>query len=154
MNYYYFGASLPGLRMETEPPMSYRAFRAECRRFLHSRDLEGLDALDGSLAEPSAHPFVAAWRCAETRLRNAVARQRCAARKEDAGPHMREVPGIDLRVERTVSDAFGEADPLRRQRRLDEFRWKVLEELAGPTVFTGDAILAYGLKLQLKPVNA
>jgi hypothetical protein len=148
-NYYYFGASLPALSLDEAPTMTYEEFRADCARWLAPRDAAALDQLDEPLHAPARHRFLSAWRRGETRLRNAVVRQRCARRKEDASASLRDDAAIDLYMEQGVADAFGESDPLRRERRLDELRWKLLDELAGANAFTAPAILAYGLKLRI-----
>jgi len=149
MNYYYLAASLPSLALEDPLPLSFERFRALCAEFLARDDLAALDELDRPVTSPARHPAVRAWREGETRLRNAVARARGARHKRDAAPFLRETAGLDLSIERAVSDAFARPTPLAREQALDRFRWSRAGELAGYNPFGTAAILAYALQLRL-----
>ena len=76
MDYYYFGASLPAVSMETRPELSFDDFRKLCDEHLSASDLKVLDELFEPVTEHSRHDFVRSWRNSEIQLRNAVARIR------------------------------------------------------------------------------
>ena len=50
---------------------------------------------------------------------------------------------------KVVADAFARATPLERERALDRFRWRVIEELQGYDPFAFSGIMAYALKLRI-----
>jgi hypothetical protein len=89
------------------------------------------------------------WRERETQLRNAVARARANRAKRDAAPFLRPTAQHDTGIEKAVADAFAKDTPREREWALDQFRWRMLEELAGFNPFAGRAMLAYGLRLKL-----
>jgi hypothetical protein len=149
MNYYFLVASLPALSLDAPPPLSSDRFSGICREHLNREDLAALGDLAGPLAAPSPHPFVREWRNREILLRNAVARQRASRLKRDPAPHLRERREFDPGVERAAAEAFAKPDPLERERSLDRFRWRDLDELAGLNPFSSEAVLAYSVKLRL-----
>ncbi len=153
MGYYFLAASLPALSMDTPPPLSEAGLLSVCASELSASDLAALGALLDTAppvdAETPAHPFAVAWQAADTQLRNSVARQRARRQGLDSAGAMRPHDGFDMMIEHAVDDAFGQATPLERERRLDELRWGKLEELAGTDMFAPAYILAYALKLRL-----
>lgn len=149
MNYFYFSASLPNLHLETPPPLSPAQFRQACARHLTVRDRQALDELDQDLDMPSSNTFVAAWKNAEIRLRNAIARLRAARRHRDPTPYLHAPTGPDPAVERAAAEALSKAGPLERELALDRIRWRTIDDLAGTDVFAPRALLAYALKLAL-----
>ena len=108
--------------------------------------LEDLLATGG---ERGAHPFTAAWRERDTRLRNAVARARASRLGRDAAPYLRPERGFDTYTLKAVEEAFARPTPAERELELDRFRWQVLDELAGRAMFSVEAVLAYALKLRI-----
>jgi len=149
VGYYFFAASLPSLSIETPPPLSFERFLALCTEHLSSSDRAALDDMLQGRGAASAFGFVRAWANKETQIRNAVVRHRATRARQDAAPHLRPQKGVDLFVEKRVSDAFARPSPAERELALDRLRWTVLDELAGFDPFTGPAILSYALKLKL-----
>jgi hypothetical protein len=149
MNYYFLGASLPSLSLESRPWMSYPRFREACLLHLCREDMEGLGEMERPDADsPPTHPFVRRWREREAALRNAVARIRARRLERDAKPFLR--PDADRAdAERAAAEAYSRPTPLERELALDRFRWVQLDELAGLTPFSSEAVLAYGMKLRL-----
>lgn len=148
MNYYYLAASLPMLFLGRTPLIGEEDFLALCREHLAPEDMEGLESLWFRGGEGSAHAFVAAWRGRETALRNAIVEARAARLGRDAAPYLREAePGLP--AIRAVGEAFGRATPAEREFELDRFRWQTVEEVAGLDIFSGAAVLGYGLKLRM-----
>ncbi len=150
MNYYYLIASLPGLALEAPAPFSLDQFEALGHIHLSPPDQAVLGAvLHPDPTQPPAHPFCAAWRDCETRLRNAIAKVRAARRNADPTPYLQSVPGIDLSLEKNVSDAFARSQPAERELDLDRIRWHSADALAGFDPFAFDVLLAYAVKLGL-----
>lgn len=149
MNYYYLAASLPMVSLGREPLLNSGAFRALCEEHLAVEDLAVLAALLDREGQGTTHPFVRAWRDRETRLRNAIVRQRAARLGIDAGTQLRPAEGFDLYTVKAVEEAFARVSPAERELELDRFRWAVLDELGGLNPFALTAVLAYALKLRL-----
>lgn len=149
MAYSYLLASLPVLTLERAPAIGEAAFRAGCASQLAAHDAAAVEDVFVSGGQESRHPFLEAWRERETRLRNAVARARAARLGQDPAPHLRPERGFDVSTLEAVAAAFKRATPAEREFDLDRFRWRVLDELAGPAGFTAGQVLAYALKLRL-----
>jgi hypothetical protein len=150
MDYYYFAASLPALSMEHPPAITSEEFRALCEEHLSERDRRALDDLFTPLEMPSRHPFVSAWKQHETQLRNTLASLRAAASGREAKDFLRE-EGERFVTEalHVASEALAKQNPLEKERTLDLYRWEQIEDLEGFNMFSGNTILAYGLKLQI-----
>jgi len=148
-HYYYLAASLPLFPLGEMPRFDFRQFRAMCAEHLSADDLAGLDELDGDPALPAVHPFVRQWRKFEVLVRNAVVKVR--AHRRQADPNMYLVPdtGYDSRIEHAVHEAFGRKTPLERELALDQLRWAESVQLSGFDAFTGDAVLAYAVRLRI-----
>ncbi|MGI5869988.1 MAG: DUF2764 family protein [Kiritimatiellia bacterium] len=146
MSYHYFAATLPGLQFGREPTMTAEAFRAQCQEHMSARDCAVVFALlDGGASD---HPYARAWRNGETQLRNAVAKLRATKlRGADPAPWLREHRGVDVRIENRVAAAFQEADPLKRERALDQLRWDLAGEIAGYDTLSAEAVFAYAVRL-------
>ncbi|HCF94390.1 MAG TPA: hypothetical protein DEW46_04960 [Verrucomicrobia bacterium] len=149
MSYYYLAASLPMLSLDGEPPISLEDFLNRCDEHLSKKDSTALDALFSKHDTASRHTFVRAWRDRETQLRNAIVRVRAQRQSLDPASFLHHQDGFDSSVEKAVADAFSRANPLERERALDRVRWATAEELSGFDPFTGSAILAYALKLNI-----
>jgi hypothetical protein len=150
MNYYYLVASLPALKMEETPSLDMDMFRILCRQHLSETDLATLDAvLDETERLPSQHPFATAWRNMTRQVRNAIARQRATRFQRDPSPYLRTHEGFDVWIEHAVAEAFQRPNPLERQRSLDRLLWDRAGELAAGDPFSGAAVFAYAVRLQL-----
>jgi hypothetical protein len=149
MNYYYFAATLPALDLDQPPPFSVGEFRERCSEHLAADDLAALDELEGPLGAESRRAFVRAWRNRERVLRTAVARHRAARLKRDETPSLHPEGASDSAVERAAAEAFSKASPLEREHALDRFRWSQIEQAAGLSPFTAEAVLSYALRLRL-----
>jgi hypothetical protein len=147
MSYHFFAASLPMLLPDDTAPMSPEAFLYLARGYLSARDMRTLDAL--ATGQPSRDAFIIAWRRHETQLRNAVASLRAARRGVNPAAWLREHTGYDVALQRGVTAAFQEVNPLLREQRLDAIRWQYAGELAGFDGFSAQAIFAYYLRLQI-----
>lgn len=150
MNYYFLIASLPGLALEAPAPFSLDQFLALGQTHLSPPDLAVLEAfLHPDQEHPADHPFCIAWRDSETHLRNAIAKARALHRGVDPTPHLHPVAGIDLALEKSVTDAFARSQPSERELDLDRIRWRTADGLAGLDPFAFEVVLAYAVKLGL-----
>ena len=149
MDYYYLVASLPVLSSEGPPPLSSEEFLSLCDRLLRPRDAETVRRLAADPVAEDPSPFAQAWRDREIQLRNALVRIRAARMGRDASPFLRVERTVDAAVEKAATDAFSRPHPGEREREIDQFRWRQLDELAGLNSFSENAVFAYGLKLRI-----
>jgi len=147
MSVLYLLSSLPYLRAETPPVLSTCSFLDACRSQLSEVDANAVAALlEG---RPTGHPLASAWSDAETILRNAVTRRRARLRGADGARWLRPTRGCDRQIEEGVEAAFEAGDPLKRERALDELRWRVADALAGPDPLSLGVVFAYAVKLAI-----
>jgi hypothetical protein len=149
MKYYFLVSSLPALRFEEPPPLSFKTFLAACRAHLSPADLAAIDALCEERRARPNHPALAQWHDKDVQLRNALARFRADRLHADEAPFLRVHDGFDVRVERVAAEAYGKTSPLERESLLDRFRWTLAEELGVNNPFSGAAVLSYALRLQI-----
>jgi len=149
MSYYYLGASLPMLSLDTAPPMSLDEFVDECGRHLSPPDLLALQELLQSGDAPARTDFTRRWRGKESMVCRAAARSRAAAGSTETDEWPEGAQDVDSFVEQAVTSAFMKANPRLRELALDELRWSLIEEAIGHDSFAIDAILGYALKLKL-----
>jgi hypothetical protein len=147
--FHYLVASLPQLRLGEAVALRSPEFLEVCGRYLEPEDQALLEGA-GLLPSPEApHPALARWQDFETDLRNHVARARAARRKVDAEPYLRPEGDLSSELERAVAEALDQANPEDGERRLDELRWRFLDNLTvgHPADLTN--LLAYRLQLLL-----
>lgn len=149
MNYYYLGASLPGLLMDVKPSISTEEFRRVASEHLTTSDLTALGDLESILDAEPRHPFAKIWKNRETSLRNALVALRAQALKADPSPYLRQPVFYDAAAEHAASEAISRSNPVEKEQVLDRHRWAVLDEMAGFNPFSSEAILAYSIKLSI-----
>jgi hypothetical protein len=149
MNHYYFAATLPLLTLGEPPRLSGAEFVSACEQHLSAAAAAAATALIADTHAPTANGdgFPGRWHNAESQMRNAIARVRAARRGVDLAGRALAVGNFDVALEAAVDDAFGQPNPLARERALDTYRWKKADELAGHDSFSTAAILAYAVKL-------
>lgn len=149
MEYVYLVASLPRLDLTSPPGITSQTLLASSAGVLRSDHWEDLRAiLDDRLWDvrtPEMRPYLDR----ETQLRNALASLRAgrAGAAYDRGAHCH--GDYDARCDAVAAQAMELADPLARELLLDGFRWRLLDELAGPAPYGVQAALGYGVKLRL-----
>ncbi len=154
MSCFYLIASLPAIALLQKPLITPEAFHEVCREQLRSRDslaagwLCSHDVITGSASAPP-HTFIRNWCAHETRLRNAVVRQRAERRKADFVGSLRPQTGYSVYLEDMVESAFDQPTPLVREQALDRLRWHLLDEMAGLDPFAVSVVLAYAAKLRM-----
>jgi hypothetical protein len=147
MSTYYLISSLPTLSLDVKPTLTLEEYISLCRAQLGSADAEAIEALLSD--QTSRHPFVAAWRDKETILKNAIAYARATISNADVEPWIRPTQGCDLSYEVLVDEVFQRADPLQREKGLDNLRWSIAESLQAYDPMDVTIALAYAIKLKL-----
>lgn len=172
-------SSLPYIKLYETPVISFEKFLEQCatritgaqmtlleqlsilpgrgakRTFLSGNDYDALYTefeanVRKILPERSLIRQYAKW---EMALRNSLARIRSAKwNNGEAESGIRPDAPYDTETERIAQEAYGAANPLERERILDEARWNKLDDLVrinNRHNFSFDAVCAYGLKLHI-----
>ena len=149
MSHYYLVASLPSVSLGDPTPIAEEELLDRCSRFLTAAEMDELKRMLAGRYDECVTPFALKWRRAETQWRNAAARARAASRGVEAAPYLKPHEGFDIELEKTVADAFSKSNPLEKERELDRFRWRLLDDLVFAEAFEFSAVLAYALKLRI-----
>jgi hypothetical protein len=148
MNHWYLVASLPYLRFGEKPPVSRDAFLSACGGCLPDDEFAALRAVLEN-RKPVDGGVAGAWWNGEVQLRNAVARIRSRNRSADAARFIRPHEGFSVSIEKAVTDAFAQSNPLEQESELDRARWSLADELALTNPFGFPGILAFAVKLRI-----
>ena len=148
LSYYYFMATLPGLRFGEAPPMTVRALLSRSEECLPADDHDVLAA--AAVGDPAAlaAPAMQCWNEWETGLRRVLAAARAARLGRDASAYA-DTSTLDTHTRAAVLDCIKLDDPLKAEQALDRLRWQFLDELGATHVFDFTAALSYLLKLTL-----
>jgi hypothetical protein len=146
----YLLAGLPTPRLGETPEMGTDAFLDACGRFLSEdrlRELAAAAGRDGPAVAGRPSAAARAWAELAARVEDRVVRARCARDGRDPAPYLRGPAGVRLDVDEAVAEAFEAPHPAARERRLDELRWRLADELgrAAPAGFA--ALVARAVEL-------
>lgn len=147
--YYYFMATLPGLRWGEAPPLSRADVLTQARAWLAPADSAALAAAAARDEAVTAHPAGARWWQWETALGNALAAARAARLGRDATPYLRGTAVAESYVRAVVQEAVTLDDALKAEMMIDQLRWQFYEDLAAAHSFDFEAALSYVLRLGL-----
>ena len=149
--YYYFVASLPILALDIKPPLSLSDFLQSCEQHLSSEDYSLIRAiiLNENISSESASGVFGRWVQFNHRLRNQLAVFRAKKFNKDPAKYIRGEFEEDYHLTVMISDASRSSDPLTAEKFLDRARWAFLDELATGYYFEFEAVMIYGLKLQM-----
>ncbi len=149
-HYHFFVSSLPQLHLFEDPPWGIEEFMAECARHLSADDMKLL--ADTELVPEfndkiPSFSMSYAWMNFEIQLRNRIARQLSGQRKDVA---VRDYKHCYPEVERAVSEAWSQTNPLEREKVLDTWRWRFLTDQEARRSFGAVGVICmYKIKLML-----
>ncbi len=146
-NYEYLSASLPTLRMGDSPAISSDDFLGAMGVMV---DIEQLGVLNETTLVPvpdPQDPVAREWNDFETDLRNHLVRARGARRKTNADNWLRPEGALSSDTERQVAEALELPTPEDTERRLDEIRWRFLENMTVGRELDFPRLLAYRIQL-------
>lgn len=140
-SYYYLMSSLPMLRADAEPPISYGKFLDMCRSAVSDAKYAQLEKLTLSSGKG---PLFSEWSKFYTALERELAnyRRRRLGRQEDGNLK-------DESTAKAISAAIGGKNPLEAENALLALEFEKLDELIGTHYFDEYALTGYALKLKL-----
>jgi len=167
----YLLASLPTPRLGDVPDVHIETILERCAGFVgedRARDLAWVlgirpahgrsDAADdahrdgppsGEPRPPLSDPATLAWAQFSDLVDDAVVLERCARAKIDPQPYLRRPAGFRVDVSEGVAAAFDLPHPGARERRLDEVRWRLADELRVGDPDGFGALVARAVQLRL-----
>lgn len=146
MSYYYLVASLPAITVGNPPPVAPAQFRTVCSEHLEPQHLRELDAV---FTGRGASRFARQWQRVQAVIAHACALARAPGHGIDPASLTAPDQVPDLALARAVQDALADPDPERREQALDAVRLATLEQLTFAAPFELEAVLAYGLRLEI-----
>ncbi len=152
-NYYYFCSQLPVLVFNASPPMTPAEFDVRAAELLGAKDANYLAHCSccaiADTARLPATSVAGRYRIYELALSGEIARLRAAAR--NAGTPLLLPPEMNefTTLRDSVTAAASAPNPLERQNRIDQLRWKKIETLEVGNEFTVEWAACYRLKLSL-----
>ncbi len=149
---YYLVSQLPSLENyegRAQLPLTEKAFKELCSRYLDKKDCEILESL--SLEPPkdnakTGSAFLDKWNEKERNLRFALAQIRALKMKKESEMIPSSCTADIIQVART---AVGMDSPLAAEEYLNQYRMDTLKSMTPLDNFCVDAVFAYGLKLML-----
>lgn len=105
----------------------------------------------GSGTEPGARPspVARAWSDLSAQVDDAVVRARCAREGRDPAPYLKDPAGFRVDIVEAVAEAYDAPHPGVRERRLDDLRWRLADELAATSPVGFEALYARAVQLRL-----
>ncbi len=147
--FYYFCSQLPSLRMDSPAPMTLAEFDALMQRVLPAGAVQAIASASYPPAPDAVLSAAYAGFCRwETALREAVGNYRIA-QGNFAGFDIRMTESETAMLAEQAAAAAAAPNPMERQMRLDQMRFRKLDELASGNIFSLDAVICYRLKLSI-----
>lgn len=151
-DYFYLLSSLPLLRRNENPPLSYDDFMRQCREQLPAADLHQVE-LAGLLPPadltPVRAPVLRDWYAWETFVRNVLAAGRARRKRLDPAPFLRHTDYFQPSDQKRIEEIFALSGAEEREGGLLQLRWERLDALESGHYFDLGVLLVYALRLQL-----
>ncbi|MBR2874102.1 MAG: DUF2764 family protein [Lentisphaeria bacterium] len=151
--YCFLIASLPGLDLESQAPMTLEEFDDLCAGELDKVHFAALTAFDGTVTpefreeQDELTAFYKTYGKFELYLRNRIARRR--ADKAGVQLDLPDPPEYYGEYDAAAGLLANTADPAERELIIDKLRWNFIEEQLLCKEFHFDALCAYRLKLAI-----
>lgn len=151
--YYYIMPSLPFLRFDADPPLSYSQLTELCTPWLGEKDLSQFQLarldIENITVENVRKGTLQRWVLFENSLRNELVilrAQRTGIPTE--GCIRKDIPW-DPSVVRLERDTLRDMSPLEAEVALLEVRWEFISDLETGHYFDLDALIIYALRIQI-----
>jgi hypothetical protein len=148
--YPYLIASLPMLHFGMKPPFSFERFLEGCRQFIPEKDFQLLSTLpqpEHYFEQGKRHRIIRKWIAFDVSLRNELVRMRATKKHLEPATYLRPGGSSGSSLAPAGMAANMHTSVLDAEKRLDETRWKALEELSTGHYFDLDLLITYAYKL-------
>lgn len=141
-SYYYLLSSLPMLKADGSPPLTYAEFLEMCKSAVSAAKYSALENLTLS---SNKGPLLSEW----SEFYAAFERELIRYRNQRSGKQVQNAGVRDESVFKTISAAVGGKNPLEAEKALLALEFEKLNELIGTHYFDDHALMGYALKLKL-----
>lgn len=151
-DFFYLLSSLPLLRRNETPPLSYDDFMRQCREQLAANDLlqiELAQLLPPADAQAVRAPLLRDWYAWETFVRNILAEARARRKRIESARFQRPTDYFQPSDRKRVEEIFALSGAEEREVALLQLRWEHLDELESGHYYDLGVLLVYALRLQL-----
>jgi hypothetical protein len=147
--YTYFISTLPTLQFGAQPPFSFQEFIKRCRSVITEGDIQELQkvALHALDEYRGSQLTLRRWLAIETALRSELAKIRAHRLQKEAHTFVRWQDYPEREIVRIATKVSRIPSPLEAEYLLDQYRWRVLEELSFGHYFDLDYLIIYARKL-------
>lgn len=151
--YYYIMSSLPFLRFDADPPLSYSQLTELCTPWLGEKDLSQFQSarldIENIKFENVSKGTLQRWVLFENSLRNELVILRAQRTGIPSEGHIRKDMPWDPSVVRIERDALKDMSPLEAEVALLEIRWEFISDMETGHYFDLDALIIYALRIQI-----
>ena len=152
-SFFYILPSLPILPFDILPPITYDEFSDLCTYWLNNQDLTQLELaridIESISQDLVCEPLIKRWIAFENTLRNELVKVRAKALGVSEEVYLRSQTDFETSAVSFIPSALQDASPLKVEKNLIELRWNFLADQEMGHDFDFDALMIYGLKLQL-----
>lgn len=141
-SYYYLLSSLPMLKADMSPPLTYSDFLGKCRSAVSAAKYSVLENLTLSFGKG---PLLSEW----SEFYTVFERELIRYRNQRSGKQVQNAGERDESVFKMISAAVGGKNPLEAEKALLALEFEKLNELIGTHYFDDHALMGYALKLKL-----
>jgi hypothetical protein len=148
--YPYLIASLPMLHFGMKPPFSFERFLEVCSPLIPKKDFQLVRTLpqpEHYFEKGKRHQIIQKWIEFDVALRNELIRIRATKKHIDPATYLRPEGYRSSSLAPAIMAATIHTSVLDAEKKLDETRWKALEELATGHYFDLDFLITYAHKL-------
>ena len=146
-SYYYFVATLPGLRLGEAPPMTVAEFLARAAESMDETTMSSLEAAVGGNANVATEPATVRWAVWDRTFLRTLAALRAGRLGREAGSYAQSNELLDGHTRAALQECVKQDDPLKAEHAADDLRWAFLDEMAATHSFDFSVVLSYLLKL-------
>lgn len=148
--YYYFVASLPSVWMEKDAPISYSEFMRQAKEHMSKKDYRDLELVSFNPEEGDASSKIAKeWNSFSYTLSEMITEER-ARRLGLENKEYRARCIKDKALEDKVRRLVENPDPLEAEKEILALYFDFLDKHPVASPFSTEALMIYGLKLQIK----
>ena len=148
--YIYFASSLQTLDFDGVPPLSFENYLGDCQRHLSDEDYDLVCAVsDEKDAIATSREGIQRLIEFNNGFRNDLVYFRAERAHKNPLDHMRGPPTANPYYIEIIQQAAAEANLLDAQKVIDQFKWKMWDDLSSSYHFGIELIVVYGLKIRM-----
>ena len=150
MSYYALIANLPNIYIGMEDPINIKDFFNLCVVHLNNHEKHILNGvLENDSINEEDHSFLKKWNQLNIQIKNNIVKKRAQIRNLDPKVYILDHTNYSGSVDYSISRALEEKNPADIEKKIDQTRFKILNELINNDYFSLSKILAYAFQLKI-----